>query len=64
MDEIKYMVIYMDNSCEVHFNSGLDTENGENSRIILSPCGSEFIFRTYSSDNTIKSIFDIQCIII
>lgn len=47
MDEIRYLVIYMDNSCEVHFNSN------ENSRIILSPCGSEFIYRTYGADNTI-----------
>lgn len=48
MDEIKYMVIYMDNSCEVHFDSN------ENSKLILSPCGSEFVYRTFS-DNLIKS---------
>jgi hypothetical protein len=52
MDEIKYMVIYMDNSCEVHFNN---TGDDESSRMILSPCGSEFVYRTYS-DNNIKSI--------
>ncbi len=51
MDEIKYMVIYMDNSCEVHFNNAND---GESSRMIVSPCGSEFVYRTYS-DNNIKS---------
>lgn len=50
MDEIKYMAIYLDNSCEVHFN----TE--ENSRIILSPCGTEFIYRVYDSHNTIQSM--------
>ena len=52
MDEIKYMVIYMDNSCEVHFNC---TNDDESSRMIVSPCGSEFVYRTYS-DNNIKSI--------
>jgi hypothetical protein len=50
MDEIKYMVIYMDNSCEVHFDSN------ENSKLLLSSCGSEFVYRTYA-DNLIKSIF-------
>jgi hypothetical protein len=49
MEEITYMVIYMDNSCEVHFNSS------ENSRILMSSCGSEFIYRTYAPDNTIQS---------
>lgn len=48
MDDIKYMAIYLDNSCEVHFQN-------DSSRIILSPCGSEFIHRTYSSDNTIQT---------
>ncbi len=48
MDDIKYMAIYLDNSCEVHFQN-------DSSRIILSPCGSEFIHRTYSEDNTIQT---------
>ena len=47
MEEIKSMVIYMDNSCEVQFMS--------NDHLIMSPCGSEFIYRTYETDNTIKS---------
>ncbi len=50
MEDIKFMCIYMDNSCEVHFDST------ENSKLILSPCGSEFVFRTYA-DNVIKSKF-------
>jgi hypothetical protein len=48
MDEIKSMVIYMDNSCEVIFAS--------NENLIMSPCGSEFIYRTFEPDGTIKSI--------
>lgn len=48
MDEVKFMCIYMDNSCEVHYDST------DNPRLILSPCGSEFVFRTYT-DNVIKS---------
>lgn len=48
MDEIKYLVIYMDNSCEVHFDSN------ENAKLLLSSCGSEFVYRTFS-DNLIKS---------
>lgn len=51
-DEIKYLAIYLDNSCEVHFNSL------ENAKIFLSPCGSEFVYRIYDiHDNTIQSIF-------
>lgn len=48
MEEIKFMCIYMDNSCEVHFDSA------DNSKLILSPCGSAFVYRTYD-DNVIKS---------
>ena len=51
MNQIKNMIIYMDNSCEVHFDTS------ENSRILMSPCGSEFIYRTYAPDNTIQSEF-------
>ncbi|CAF0911632.1 unnamed protein product [Brachionus calyciflorus] len=49
MEVIKYMVIYLDNSCEVHFS--------DNCRILLSPCASEFIYRVYDTDNTIQSTF-------
>lgn len=42
------MCVYMDNSCEVHYDSG------DNSKLILSPCASEFVFRTYA-DNVIKN---------
>lgn len=52
MDEIKYMVIYLDNSCEAHF-----MQNEVNSRIIISPCGSEFLFSVFDSDNTIQSSY-------
>ncbi len=48
MEDIKFMCIYMDNSCEVHYNSN------DNSKLIMSPCGSEFVFRTYE-ENVIKS---------
>ena len=47
MNEIKSLVIYMDNSCEVIFTS--------NENMVMSPCGSEFIYRTYEADGTIKS---------
>ena len=44
----------MDNSCEVTFVS--------NENLILSPCGSEFIYRTYENDNTVKSKFQLNSI--
>ena len=58
MDKVKYMVIYMDNSCEVHFSpqSSLgdeDPSSSESAKLIISPCGSEFVYKTYS-DNVIK----------
>lgn len=52
MDEIKYMVIYLDNSCEAHF-----CQNETISRIIISPCGSEFLYSVFDSDNTIQSSY-------
>lgn len=52
MDEIKYMVIYLDNSCEAHF-----TNDNVNTRLIISPCGSEFLFSNFDTDNTIQSSF-------
>ena len=45
--EIKYMIIYMDNSCEASF------ESTDCAKLILSPCGSEFVYRTYA-DGLIK----------
>ena len=39
------MAIYVDNSCEVHFTN-------DNSKLILSPCGSEFIYLTYNDSMT------------
>ena len=59
MEEIKYMTIYMDNSCEVHF-AACETSGGETSRIILSPCGTEFLYRTFSSDNTLTSMYNLS----
>lgn len=58
MDDIKYFSIYLDNSCEVHFNSP------DNSKMFLSPCGSEFVYRTYDpstgiiQSTSIHSIFE------
>jgi len=58
MNEIKFMCIYMDNSCEVHYDSS------DQAKLILSSCGSSFVFRTYA-DNVIKSnkeqIIRIKC---
>lgn len=48
MEEIKYMVVYVDNSCEIHFDSN------ENAKLLLSPCGSEFVYRTFA-ENVIKN---------
>ena len=45
MDIIKYLAIYLDNSCEAHFSN-------ENSKLILSPCGSEFMYLTYDDSMT------------
>ena len=50
MEQIKYMVVYVDNSCEVHFDSN------ENAKLLLSPCGSEFVYQTFA-ENLIKSDF-------
>lgn len=46
-EEIKYLAIYLDNSCEAHFNSI------DNARLFLSPCGSEFVFRTYDPNTSV-----------
>lgn len=55
MDDIKYLAIYLDNSCEVHFNTV------ENCKLFLSPCGSEFVYRTYDPNTSIiQSIFLIS----
>lgn len=54
MDDIKYFAIYLDNSCEVHFNPN---QNENMSKLFVSPCGSEFVYRTYDHQtNTIQSI--------
>jgi hypothetical protein len=42
MDLIKYFAIYLDNSCEIHFKN--DT------KLILSPCGAEFMYYSYNND--------------
>lgn len=47
MDAINYMAIYLDDSCEVHFLN-------ENSKLILSPCGTEFMFYNFN-DSMITS---------
>lgn len=46
-EEIKFLAIYLDNSCEAHFNSI------DNAKLFLSPCGSEFVFRTYDPNTSV-----------
>jgi len=45
MEQINYMTIYVDNSCECHLIN-------DNSKLILSPCGSEFMHFTYDDSMT------------
>jgi hypothetical protein len=53
MDTINYMAIYLDDSCEVHFSN-------ENSKLILSPCGSEFMYSTYNDSMTSSMLYILK----